>query len=1110
MAIRVIIRHSTRYQFDRAVELSAHTIRLRPAPHCRTPIESYSLKVSPAEHFINWQLDPFSNYLARVVFPEKTTELCVDVEIVARLEIINPFDFFIEDYAESVPFKYKADLANNLKPYLAGDKPGPLLKAWLKNFTPPKDINSAQFLFHVNQLLAQQISYNIRMEPGVQSCEQTLESLSGSCRDSAWLLVQICRHLGLAARFVSGYLVQLKSDEKSLDGPSGPEQDFTDLHAWTEVYIPGAGWIGLDPTSGLFAGEGHIPLAATPDPQSAAPISGALGECKVEFSFENIVERLAEEPRITKPFSDELWDHALALGNAVQQQLDEKGIELTMGGEPTFISIDDMESEQWNTKADGEHKRKLAHELFLSMSKQFADSPLHHYGQGKWYPGEALPRWQYGCYWRRDKQAIWRKPELLGRPGEDNGVSIEQAQQFAELLTKILAVPESCLRSGYEDIYFLMWQEGNLPVGDAPENLNLASSDQRRTLFSAIQNNYFDAPRGFVLPLGWDFSAKRWHSCQWQFRNGHCFLTPGDSPIGLRLPIQSISWLPLAKREQHSEQSLFDPVADLNIGFEAYQDINTTEKFVQTAICVEVRQGGLYVFMPPLSDLEHYLDLVSRIEYCAQETGIKPVIEGYTPPKDVRLQSFMVTPDPGVIEVNIHPVMDWQTLVENTQNLYGLAKQARLGTTKFMIDGTQTGTGGGNHVTLGGITPDRSPLLRRPHLLRSLLTFWQHHPGLSYLFSGQFVGPTSQAPRVDEARDEILYELELAFAQIPEGDVAQPWLADRLLRNLLVDVSGNTHRAEFCIDKLYSPDSPTGRLGILEFRGFEMPPHPRMSLVQMLLLRTLVAHFWDNPYCHKLVHWGAQLHDKFMLPHFVWEDIKDVCNSLQEWGYPFQMDWLRPFLEFRFPVYGRHRVAGVEIELRQAIEPWHVLGEEVSQSGTSRYVDSSLERIQVKVSGLVEERYVLCCNRRKIKLKETEVKGEYVAGVKYRAWQPPSALHPLLKVNSPLVFDLVDTWNGKTVGGCTYYVSHPGGRAYETLPINSYEAEGRRINRFFDMGHSTGGLSYAEPLRPRIESAGIFYPQGSPPDVVEPITEATSSQYGLTLDLRLPSKNDVQ
>lgn len=1110
MAMRVVIRHSTRYKFDRNVTLSPHTIRLRPAPHSRTPIEAYSLKVTPAEHFINWQLDPFSNYMARVVFPEKSDELRIDVEVVARLEVINPFDFFIEEYAEQFPFEYDDTLQENLKPYLKVSESGPHLKKWIDEYKIPKEINSAQFLFNLNQSLNQLINYNIRMEPGVQTCEETLDKLSGSCRDSAWLLVQICRHLGLAARFVSGYLIQLKADEKSLDGPSGPEEDFTDLHAWTEVYLPGAGWIGLDPTSGLFAGEGHIPLAATPEPKSAAPIEGALESCEVEFSFSNLVERIAEEPRITKPYAEEDWQKALELGHSVQKQLDDQGIQLTMGGEPTFISIDDMESAQWNTAADGDHKRALAHDLFKRMSDHFAQSPMHHYGQGKWYPGEPLPRWQYACYWRKDGAPIWNSDELRGQPGEDYGYTLEDARKLSELLTQSMGLPMSCLNAAYEDVYFLMWQEGNLPIGDKPEKLKLKHGDARKALFANLDNDHLEQACGYVLPIDWQFENNRWHSCHWQFRRQHCFLTPGDSPIGLRLPLESISWKPLDQREQHAPASLFEDQDSLATNFPTYDSVNEFEKFIQTALCIEERNGALYVFMPPLSALDHYLDIVSRLEHCCQKLGLKIVLEGYPPPRDTRVESFMVTPDPGVIEVNIHPSKNWQQLVDNINSLYELAKLARLGTSKFMLDGTQTGTGGGNHVTLGGATPSESPLLKRPHVLRSLITFWQHHPGLSYLFSGQFIGPTSQAPRVDEARDEILYELEIAFSQIPDGDVAQPWLADRLLRNLLVDLTGNTHRAEFCIDKLYSPDSPTGRLGILEFRGFEMPPHARMSLVQSLLLRTLVAHFWENPYKHKLVRWGTQLHDKYMLPHFIFDDIRDVCSTLQDWGYPFLLNWFKPFLEFRFPVYGRHYVQGMEMELRQGIEPWHVLGEEVSQSGTSRFVDSSLERMQIKLKQFIPERYIVCCNRRKIQLTPTGREGEYVAGIRYRAWQPASALHPLLKVNSPLVFDIVDTWSGKTVGGCSYHVSHPGGRAYEVFPVNSNEAEGRRINRFFNMGHSQDTRSVPEMVRPMVQTAGIFYPEGSITGTVEPIEEAQSLEHVVTLDLRTAITNEAR
>ncbi|GAB3018741.1 transglutaminase family protein [Bowmanella dokdonensis] len=1093
MTITVGITHHTEYHYEKAINLGPHVFRLRPAAHSRTPVKSYSLKIYPEDHFINWQQDPFGNYLARVVFPQKTCKFWFTVDLVAEMTVINPFDFFLESHAETFPFSYEPRLQQDLQPYLecqSGQQP---FRELVDAVRPEKQTPTVDFLVSVNQHLYSMIEYGIRLEPGVQTIDETLEKASGSCRDSAWLLVQLFRHLGLAARFVSGYLIQLTADEKSLDGPSGPKQDFTDLHAWTEVYVPGAGWIGLDPTSGLFAGEGHIPLACTPEPASAAPVTGAIDQCESTLDYSNQVTRLKETPRVTRPYSEEQWRLIEALGYQVDEQLARDGVELTMGGEPTFISIDDMESAQWNTAADGKDKRRLAHNLFLKMCDTFAEGELRHYGQGKWYPGEPLPRWQYACYWRKDGQPLWQDPALLADINQSGTADHRQAGKFAHQLARQLGLKEKAAQPAYEDVLYHLWQEGNLaedPGPDAPELLHAMT----RQGFLAKLERGLEKPAGYVLPLQWDPAFEGWQSCIWTFRRAHCFLLPGDSPMGYRLPLQSLGQAETPpERDPADIPAALDPLPDKQQGY-------LSEKLVTTAMAVEVRDGRLYVFMPPLSHLEHYLMALAAVEATARELKQPVVLEGYTPAHDPRLEKFAVTPDPGVIEVNVHPCRSWSQLVDNTTNLYHLARESRLGTEKFMLDGRHTGTGGGNHVTLGGATPAQSPFLRRPDLLRSFITYWQHHPGLSYLFSSMFIGPTSQAPRVDEARNESLYELEIAFSQMPAGETPAPWLVDRLLRNLLVDLTGNTHRAEFCIDKLYSPDSPTGRLGLVEFRGFEMPPHARMSLVQMLLLRTLLAWFWQQPYQKKLVRWGTELHDKFLLPYFVKQDIQEICRDLQQAGYPVKMAWFEPFLAFRFPLCGVRFVDEIKMELRAAIEPWHVLGEEATSSGTARFVDSSLERVQLRMTNLPEGRYIVSCNGRRVPLHRTARRGEFVAGIRFRAWHPPSALHPTIGVHAPLVFDLYDSWSGRSVGGFTYHVSHPGGRNFATFPVNAFEAEGRRIARFWQHGHTPPALHQPDQI-PQA-SQRTFSSHDSMANFHLPEDEPVNPDYPNTLDLR--------
>jgi uncharacterized protein (DUF2126 family)/transglutaminase-like putative cysteine protease len=1122
MAIRVAINHTTTYSYDRLVSLSPHVFRLRPAAHCRIPIEAYSFKVTPEKHFINWQQDPFGNYQARVVFPDQTKELKVEVEIIANMVVINPFDFFVEEYAEKYPFGYQGELPKELVPYLEIKEHGPLLMQWLSQIDRRKEMTINDFLVMINQKLNRAIGYSVRMEVGVQTCEETLGRAIGSCRDSAWLLVQVLRHLGLAARFVSGYLVQLTADIASLDGPDGPAADFTDLHAWTEVYIPGAGWIGLDPTSGLFAGEGHIPLACTPDFASAAPVVGATDTCETTFSFSNTVTRIHEDPRVTKPFTEEQWAAIGAIGNLVDEDLERGDVRLTMGGEPTFVSIDDMESPEWNTAADGKAKRILSHDLIFRLRERFGPDGMLHYGQGKWYPGESLPRWQYGLYWRKDGYPVWKNTTLIAHEKNWHFHTEEDAAVFASELARSLAVSEENIMTAFEDTLWHLWTEGKLPLDADPEDPALKDAAGRNMLLQLLDKG-LQKPAGYVLPLRWNHWAGKWQSGKWQLKRARLFLVPGNSPLGLRLPLDSLPKAVGDDEEERIERSLFDELPGLekyhetiqprygSVGLHPERETQTISPqkpgrqkkelgilTIRTALCVEAREGILYVFFPPLKYIEHWLDLIASVEAVAARLKMPVRIEGYEPPRDYRMERLVVSPDPGVIEVNIHPAASWKEMVHTIDTLYEQARLSRLGTEKFMLDGRHTGTGGGNHITIGGSSPSDSPLLRRPDLLRSLITYWQHHPGLSYLFSSAFIGPTSQAPRIDEGRDEKLYEMEIAFSQVPEKGFIPFWTVDRIFRHLLTDITGNTHRSEFCIDKLYSPDTSSGRLGILEFRAFDMPPHKEMSLLQMLLIRALIARFWEQPYKKDLVRWGTELNDKFMLPHYVNQDIGEVVKELGEAGYPFQLEWFAPFLEFRFPHYGTVNLQGIEMEIRMGIEPWHVLGEEMSSSGTARFVDSSLERVQVKLRGLNGSRYVLLCNGIRAPLRETGVPGEWVCGIRYRAWQPPSALHPTIGVDSPLTFDLVDTWNSRSIGGCTYYVSHPGGRSYDNFPVNSYEAESRRFNRFGNIAHTQHELkpkTYLTALQRYIERNRLPFPS----DVSQP---ALNKEYPCTLDLR--------
>ncbi|MEM1148953.1 MAG: transglutaminase family protein [Pseudomonadota bacterium] len=1117
MSIRIGLTHQTRYAYDRKVQLGPQTIRLRPAPHTRTPIVSYSQLIAPAEHFLNWQQDPFGNYQTRAVFERPSDHFDVTVDLVADMVAINPFDFFLDEEAFYAPFIYGPELKQDLAPYLTKEGGGTRFTSlasevdtlWRDGET--RDVRTIDFLVELNQLVKSKVDYLVRMDPGVQAPEDTLQKGSGSCRDSAWLLVNLLRHVGLAARFVSGYLIQLAPDERIEGQANGPEQDFTDLHAWAEVFVPGAGWIGLDATSGLFAGEGHIPLAATPAPGSAAPISGGLEPCDVTFDFEMQVTRIEEPARITKPYTNAQWTQIDRLGKAIDAKLADMDVRLTQGGEPTFIATSDRDADEWTIAAVGPTKQAYADALARRLLNRFAKGGLLTHGQGKWYPGEPLPRWAYSIVWRTDSVPLWRNPDRVATEGTSETPSLEAASAFLEKLATKLGVPAACSQPLYEDPAEHLTAEARLPENLSPSDNTLDDPAERARMVRVFDRGLSN-PTAFVLPLQQaqaDASSGRtvaWMSEIWRTRRERLFLVPGDSPAGFRLPMKSLPWVsPL----DYPDIQSVDPFAEtlplpqteiarqrrgkVATGNETTHQLTTDEPSseaaplplsptvpsntgaapVRTALVIEPRDGHLFIFLPPTRSAEAYCDLIAEIERVAETTGQKVRIEGYAPPNDPRFQSIKVTPDPGVIEVNIHPSPDWDHLTAKTKTLYEEAGACGLDASGFMIDGRPTGSGGGAHITLGGASPPDSPFLRRPDALGSILRFWQNHPSLSYFFSGLFIGPTSQAPRMDEARSDILYEIELALSLLPGRDEAPdvpPWLVDRILRHLLVDVSGNTHRAEICIDKLYSPDGPAGRLGLVEFRAFEMPPHWQMNAAQQLILRALLAWFWDKPYTAPLIDHGTALHDRFMLPDMVMADFTSALRKIND-GLGLSLDpaWFAAQFDFRFPKVGTIEQDGHVLEVRNALEPWHVLGEEGAASGTTRFVDSSLERLQVRLTAAPGELPpTVTCNGYRLPLQPGRRHGEQVCGVRFRAWQPASCLHPTIKPHGPLVFDLVDVAAGRAIAGCTVHAVHPGGRNFETRPVNALEAEGRRLARFQPIGHTPGQVTIKDiPPDPR-------------------------------------------
>jgi uncharacterized protein (DUF2126 family) len=1031
MGIQVALKHRTCYRYEKAVSLGPQIVRLRPALHCRTPILSYSLDITPPHHLLIWQLDASSNQQARVLFPEPTSEFAVEVNLVADLSLLNPFDFLLDPSVEMYPFQYAPEVVRDLHPNLLVDPPGSLLRAFIESWRHQR-IGTVDLLLLANHKVRDEIEYVTRLEHGIQTSEETLQKRSGSCRDSAWLLVECLRNLGIAARFVSGYLIQLAEAKAELNGSdTALRSDSADLHAWAEAFLPGAGWIGLDPTSGLLAGEGHIPLACTSSAAQAAPISGTAERASTEFSYEMSINRLNDSAPVLPVNADDNWLRIRQLAHRIDADLEAHDVRLTMGGEPTYVGIDEPESAQWNIDALGDAKRTRGMDVIKALREKIAPGGLLHYGQGKWYPGEQLPRWAFSCFWRADGVPVWEDLNLIALESHDYAFRAGDALRFMRALTRRLQVSAANILSAFDE--------------DA----------------QAIE------PAGYILPIRrrQPAGALRWSSQRWFVPVDSIVLLPGDSPIGYRIPTEVIPWIAPDELEYTLDSAPFADLAKLPLEkvhrmdlFDADPEADPlppiarnnedAQELIRPALCLQIREGRLHVSLPYAPILADYLDLVNAVEDTCRYLQMPVWVEGYAPAHDPRLRSFRVTPDPGVLEINLPPARSWNELEQINILLDHEARQNRLVCEKYSFGGNCEATGGGSHIVIGGATVHDSPILRRPDLLRSMIAFWQNHPSLSYLFSGMYVGPTSQYPRVDEARMDALYELELAFRHLPSTD-CPPQTVDGLFRNLLADVTGNTHRAEFCVDKLFPPEGLGLRLGLLELRAFEMPPNMRMCLLQMLLVRALVCAFWKTPFEGSLVRWGPVLHDRFMLPHFVSKDFLEVLARLRRSGFEFETEWFDSHFEFRFPKIGSISADGVEVELRRALEPWNVLAEETASGRTVRNVDSSVERVQVSVSGVFEDsRYIVACNGRRVPLQPASEPGVAVAGVRFRARKLSATMHPTIPVHSPLTFTLMDLRTGRSLAQCAYRIEPPDGREYTSRPVNAVEALARRLERF--------------------------------------------------------------
>lgn len=1050
MSTRIALTHHFEQFFDRPVNLATHWLRLHPAPHSKPEIKAWSLRIEPEPHFLNWVKDSFGNHQARLDFPEPVNRFCLKMDFLANLKPVNPFDFIVESYANHYPFAYPEQLEKELKPYLQLPAATTAVSSFLDSL--PKDkLYIVEKLSQIN--LAVHNRLNIKTAPpGDIDLEKALKTGEGSPSESAWLLTVSLRSLGLAARFTSGYRLVLVNDPKSHDEPSaglGGSSDTAALHAWSEVYLPGAGWIGLDPAAGIFINECYIPLASTPAPQRALPwireFSKDHDHVEPLASQESVkVRRLLPKPAASTYSETQLADME-ATGQYIDTRLNSDGLHLAMASSISFTASNGYS--EWINFALGYNKRIIAETLLDDLKESLAPGGVYQQGQGEWFSGENLPRWSLSCYYRADGIPLWRNPALMvaaSTSGEDGhsfntgSCKLKDAETLGQILAKNLGLSTDKLIPAYEDPLYRLWSSPEGTITPPAETLN--DPEQRRR-FAAQLSEQQQEPAGYVLPLRWDGVQHTWTTSSWQFRRNALYLMPGNSPLGYRLPLASLPAQEAATREITPDRCPFEerPLLSEIFGeacarLTTYQPTPPTtadenlnlEAPSITALCIQVRNGYLHLFLPPLTHLEHWLDLLAVIEDTATQLQLPIALEGYAPPPDYRLLNFKLEPDVGILRLTLPMADNWESLRNNLQTAYEKGWNLGLLNERIADNGRRQPPGGGSEIILGGQQPKLSPFLNKPELLRSLISFWQRHPSLSYLFAGRMIGPSGPAPRPDEGRDDALYELDIALSRLPGNESATPWVSDRVLRHILIDPAGSIHKAEIRIDQLYGPDRSNQRQGRISIGSFETAPTPQQALAQNLLVRALLDYFATRPYDKGTINFGSALHDKFMLPEILWEDLQDVIGELNSVKLPIQTEWYKPFIEQRFPLLGKIAADEVVVELRTAHEPWPLLAEEVVGGSVTRFLDSANQRIQVSVSGYLPSRHILLCNGLPVPLQAGKIRGRYVGGVRYKVWNPPSTLHPTLPALSSLVFDLVDAHTGRICCGCTWIPTRPG------------------------------------------------------------------------------------